>query len=455
MVRNNGKWEITTGRTASSILISSVLNARLLDDIHSTQQMIIRGIDTKRKVGEGSFSLDALGMVIFKISKNPSWEPVLNLILNQYSREELNCPAFLGETYLFRAVNLGSPLATRLLLAHGADPNYIPEYDSSRHIAALKSSFSPLHACLHAERPPECLDLLLDYGADTTVLDVNQFSFYESSITTFQKRTLTLDTMLSRDLSKSQLLEILHTSFDISMAINVEMQNPTYTLSIFRYLLQHETVRSLMNHPKNGLSLLHWAAFAIDYELVLLLLEAGAQCDRLYLYHEVLVSPLHLLMAVSELEWMLLKHNQTPLWGEKRCRSAFKTASLLLKHTHHAQSKLFISITDLHLAAYMDDLESVQRLMRLQKADIHARGIWPIVNYTITPRQLFLGSRHPESIFYIRTSKPRRGDHGFPDLPPGLHDSYEQASNYLQKQICSTDNGIHGFYSMDVEEKNI
>lgn len=37
----------------------------------------------------------------------------------------------------------------------------------------------------------------------------------------------------------------------------------------------------------------------------------------------VLVSPLHLLIATSKLEWMLLKHDHKPIWGGKRCRSAF------------------------------------------------------------------------------------------------------------------------------------
>lgn len=55
----------------------------------------------------------------------------------------------------------------------------------------------------------------------------------------------------------------------------------------------------------------------------------------------VLVSPLHLLIATSELEWMLLKHDHKPIWGGKICRSALTTASLLLKNYHLAQSKLF------------------------------------------------------------------------------------------------------------------
>lgn len=50
----------------------------------------------KRKVDESLFSLVALGMAIFKISKNPSGPSVFDLILQQDSREELNRPAFFG-----------------------------------------------------------------------------------------------------------------------------------------------------------------------------------------------------------------------------------------------------------------------------------------------------------------------------------------------------------------------
>lgn len=440
-VRNGHKWEVIRGRTATSVLISCILNARLLDDIYSTKQMIIGGIDAKRKVGVNSFSLDALGMVIFKISKNPSWQPVFDLILSQYSREELNCPAFLGSTYLFRAVNSGSHLATRLLLAHGADPNCTAKSNDTQHIAAIHSNLSNLQSCLQAEGPPESFNLLLDYGADTTVLGPAHFSIHELPFTSFRKDTSTLDAILSKNPDQSQLLQILHTSFDVAMATNMELQDATYALTTFRYLLQHETVRALVNHPKNGLGLIHWAAFAMDYELVLLLLEAGAECDRLCHHHGVLISPLQLLLGTSEVEWMLLKHDYTPLWGEKRCRSALRTASLLLKYYHLAQSKLFVGVTDLHLAAYMDDSESVQQLMRSPKADIHSRGVWPTTKCSVTPRELFLGSRKCDSIFYIRVSQSRPEDTNYPDLHPGLHDDYERASKYLESQFPSTHDG--------------
>ena len=450
-VKNGQKWEVITGRTATSVLISSILNARLLDDIDSTKQMIIGGIDAKRKVGVSSFSLDALGMTIFKISKNPSWKEVFDLILSQYSREEINRPVFLGSTYLFRAVNSGSPLVTRLLLAHGADPNWAPENNDSQPIAAIHSNLSTLQSCLEAERPLESFNLLLDYGADTTVLGPGHFSMHESPFTSFRKDTSTIDAVLSRNLNQTQLLQILHTSFDVAMATNMESQDPTYALTTFRYLLQHETVRALINRPKNGLSLIHWAAFAMDYELVLLLLEAGAECDGLCHHHGVLISPLELLIAISENEWMLLKHGHTPMWGVKKCRSALKTASLLLKYYHIAQSKLFIGVTDLHLAAYMDDSDSVQQLMRSAKADIHSRGVWPTASYPVTPRELFLGSRKCGSIFYIWTSQSRPDIKNFPDLPPGLHDDYERASKYLESQFHSThDSDSHS--SMKVNE---
>lgn len=95
-------------------------------------------------------------------------------------------------------------------------------------------------------------------------------------------------------------------------------------------------MRALINYSKNGLGLIYWAAFAMDYKLILLLLEVGAEYDRLCHYYGVLISPLQLLLGTFEVEWMLLKHDYTPLWGEKRCRSALRTASLLLKYYYLA-----------------------------------------------------------------------------------------------------------------------
>lgn len=70
--------------------------------------------------------------------------------------------------------------------------------------------------------------------------------------------------------------------FDLAIATNMKLKNPAYTLTAFRYLLQHQMVKALINHPKKkkDLSPIHWAAFAMGYELVLLLLEAGAEYDR-------------------------------------------------------------------------------------------------------------------------------------------------------------------------------
>lgn len=150
--RNGHEWEVIRGRAVTSWLIWSILNARLFDDIYilpskwSMEVSMLKKFIFSCRFGDGDLQESARILPAHPFSISFS-----NRI---HEKSSVVQPFWFQPFICFRAVNSGSPLATRLFCLHMERIQTAWQNTTIHNMLQLWGQvFLPLHSCLQAEGP--------------------------------------------------------------------------------------------------------------------------------------------------------------------------------------------------------------------------------------------------------------------------------------------------------------
>lgn len=321
-----------------------------------------------------------LSVALSRCGHYESWAPVIRLLLDSYSVQELETEVKMGYAYLHLAVVHDSYVGVRELLRKGVDANQVCIGDLLRH--------TPMHMCLGSGSPLDIYKLLLENGASMELRDgLMRLTPFTNALWVPESLALVKEA-LNYTWSEATYIEIINEV--VMCTSNSREWLTTYkNLDTLRFVISHDVVGKYINHlAPDGTTPLQKAIIMMHAETLGLLLEAGADASVSFEGRSGRrVLPLESACEAGRLLWMGYPNGQVKPFPTEQRKDAMSLAVQLLDWHHARNDGLFVRITPLHIASFMCSAPEVSRLV-LKGADCFALGQWPGIDHEVTPKEL-------------------------------------------------------------------
>lgn len=319
-----------------------------------------------------------------------SWAQLLTSIVETYTVPEINsCVLQTGTiTYLHLAVTLMAVVAARVLVKAGANAN-IKAQDETQ--------ITPLRLCGSGhDMPLEMWKLLITHGDD---LHSTQTRSDSTPLTT-------VIMMLYQNPLSAELLQSIEDLADDRVMLSVLDQllrtsifnSQPAMLDILIWALFRPQFRKHVNSTnEQGITMLHQAAFRMHVRAVGALLEAGADPTIPLPIPKFTVLPLQILCYLGrhtkdhwwdvELEDAEFEALDKSAQKSRFSHQAVTSAVEILEYHVTRNDAVFRGITALHILRQMH-VTHVAEENRAVFQDFAAKGVWPGLEYEVTPDEL-------------------------------------------------------------------
>lgn len=189
------------------------------------------------------------------------------------------------------AVAGDSVVGARALLERGVNVNQ-PTFDE------YKSS--PLQLCIVVSGSTSMFRLLVDYGADLQVKDVNGADLLQKRLTAGAQYDTTLLDLVSSQALIELSSNLLHAMLEITIGLRKEHR--TDAREGFRYLLTSKNIDKFINDvDRKEITLIQKASYYLHLDSVRLLLEAGANANIPFNNRVTQIVPLQIARSIRRL----------------------------------------------------------------------------------------------------------------------------------------------------------
>ena len=343
-------------------------------DLEIARQLVQRSGDIKLR---NIYGFSVLDIAISRSGRNEAWVPLLDQLLEFYEIRELVEQDPYEGTYLGRAVAFQSISCAKALLKKGVDINSPADYLDS----------PPLLMAAH-NRSLEMVDLLLSHGASAVIANMISRSALTESLKGLLHTGRIVDALTTHSSLSEVCVETLHDSFHSVIA---EELAQGLELERFRYLIASAPIRPFLDEPTSsqGSPILHKASAMLHLDMVQLLIEAGADVTKAIRLEQGNLDALQI--ALANATWyghMDIVSQPETIARFKKCKeNAFQLVYLLLGE-HVSRESKFEGIGRLHLAAYTEKLEMVQKLLAWHPEEKFREGHWPGFQERVKPYHL-------------------------------------------------------------------
>lgn len=383
-------------------LMSLIRVAKVQDDF-KVIELSLSNVTDSQFTEVNNILFKVLLLVIGRSKNDAGWTLTLQLLVSRFSIGELEAKDVNEYTVLHAAIIVDALVATKILLEKGFNVNQ-PSFN--------EFAQTPLDLWFNRGRSLSMYQLLKSKGAKTSPMGFGRESatsqMFNSGIsftTPFQ------DTILQHINAEHPPAEAMYRMFKYTMSstgreagVGVGAGVP----AMFAHVLAQAAVRNLIDSPVfHGATMLHVAALSLNFKIVALLLEAGANAEVVVSSGTCRITPLQMACLNGYLAWRsdlsksIQKSNQPRrneikaegedgVFGMQRIErraSAMRVGTFLLQWHHTNGGRLFQGITALHLASYMGIESEIEKLRRLYEA-AEPRGRWPSLDNEVTPSEL-------------------------------------------------------------------
>ena len=358
-----------------TLLHRMVTSALTPIDLEIASQLVKRSGDIKY---QDKFDFSVLDIAISRSGQNEAWGPLLDQLLEFYEMRELVEQDPYGRTCFGRAVVAHSISCAKALLKKGVDINSPAESDLDSPpllMAALSGSL-------------EMLDLLLSHGARPLTANTVSRSALTESLKGLLHTGRRVDALIEHSSVSEVCVETLHDFFHRVMA---EELAHGLELERFRYLIASAPIRPFLDEPTSsqGSPVLHKASAMLHLDMVQLLIEAGADVTKAIRNGHGNLDALQI--ALENAKWYghidIADQPENMARFKKRKGNAFQVVCMLLGE-HLSRESTFEGIGRLHLAAYTENLDMVQKLLASHPEDKFREGHWPGFQERVKPYHL-------------------------------------------------------------------
>ena len=344
-------------------------------DLEIARQLVKRSGNIKSRDKSGSSALD---IAILRSGQNEAWGPLLDQLLEVYEIRELVEQDQYGKTYLGSAIVADSITGAKALLKKGVDINSPAENDTDSPPLLMAAEMSS----------SEMLDLLLSHGASTVTANLVSRSALTESLNGLLHTGRKVDALIEHSSMREVCLGTLHDSFHRVMA---EELAHGLELERFRHLIASAPIRPFLDEPTSsqGSPILHKASAELHLDMVQLLIEAGADVTKAIRYNEKKLDALQIALENAKL------FGHIDIADRPKCMARFKKSKgnafevvCMLLGEHVSRESTYEGIGRLHLAAYTENLEMVQKLLASHPEEKFREGHWPGFQENVKPYHL-------------------------------------------------------------------
>ncbi|RBR26060.1 uncharacterized protein FIESC28_01088 [Fusarium coffeatum] len=343
-------------------------------------------------------------------AQKDAFRDILIKLTGYYTLDELEDGRMCrGGSLLGQAVEHDNVMGARILLEKGVDVN-------KTFVIGGIILTNPIQECLASRSSPEMLSLLVQYGADLLAKSPMTGLTPLHALLTGRMQVKDILDILSHHQQPDQVfIEALHRSFGtlliLSMRYEAGMSSNERDSKSFRLrndlqeqfcqLLRDSRFSKFIDAPQHedGPTMLQQAAYLAQPFLVSLLLEAGADGTRRLKRDDDMVLPLDLACMTGRGLYAakVAGIDSTEGFAHLSIDDALEVATDLLQWHLARNDGIFEGTTQLHLASRIFHEEAMAKFIQ-QGQSMMAKGRWPGVEYTVTPRELALLPVHDKEV---------------------------------------------------------
>jgi ankyrin repeat protein len=328
----------------STTLMVLIEKARMEEDFYLIERLIsvMESAEIKKYNNDGA---SALILAIIRATNSPHWKKILQALVLHYTVTELQEERLYGGSHLHMAVRTDSPVAARILLDIGVDPNQ-RTFDSD--------NITPLHICVIKAGSLEMCRVLVEYGAD---MNLKEHGTMATPLVHLARKIRPGNSILIDYILELDFPEIVYTD------LLDETVHNFWVVPRTQHLGSRELLRHLLTIPKvarhvddlnmeGSTTLLQTCAYQLCLEALELLLEAGADVNKGIPYRRGIFYPLQIACIMGRAYFLDSDDNPGPAniaAKEEKADRAIQIGLRLLERHHARMDDPFSGITELHM----------------------------------------------------------------------------------------------------------